>query len=516
MSAAEVAALVADGYDSGEDGGNEFGTGMSTNNEGSDDESCNYSSSNNDLDGSVGSKTHALDSNALLAKLGPSPTTEQIASLAATKAQEYIVECFDDDSSTLDKEKFDAIPCYVKSDLMIGQFLGKGSFSDAFEVTLVVKKKDEGLRREVNLDANQHGEEDDVVDTLITAATVQFGEDSNHPKETTIKSLSVSYHGRNRSIDYTRRRPRRSTSAHSRSVCMGTLQNTSNAGVTRKTLAMKCLRPQIRANAQQFLLGVEDLIHETAILASLDHPNIIKIHGRSGSSVSDSFRLSDGYFILLDRLADTLEDRLKRWAKAPRASNKGPSVHQLRVLSSLADAVLFLHDNYICFRDLKPANVGFSETGVLKLFDFGFAISVDENKPNSLFEKCGTLRYMATEVGLGFGYGLEADVFSFGMILWEVCALKKPFCKIKSAAEFEDTVFVKNLRPKMKRKWNEALKNLISECWSQDPQERPVMSVVKSIIAALTEEFSRRDARGSSNSLGKSLRRSIARRVTWD
>lgn len=41
--------------------------------------------------------------------------------------------------------------------------------------------------------------------------------------------------------------------------------------------------------------------------------------------------------------------------------------------------------------------MGFSETGVLKLFDFGFAISIDENKPNSLFEKCGTLRYMATE-----------------------------------------------------------------------------------------------------------------------
>lgn len=133
-----------------------------------------------------------------------------------------------------------------------------------------------------------------------------------------------------------------------------------------------------------------------------------------------------------------------------------------------------------------------------------------------LFELVILRHIIIPTVGLGFGYGLEADVFSFGMILWEVCALKKPFCNIKSAAEFEDTVFVKNLRPKMKRKWNEALKNLISECWSPDPQERPVISVVKSIIAALTEEFSRRDARGNSNSLGKSLRRSIARRVTWD
>ncbi len=45
------------------------------------------------------------------------------------------------------------------------------------------------------------------------------------------------------------------------------------------------------------------------------------------------------------------------------------------------------------------ANVGFDSIGVLKLFDFGFAVSVDEDNPNSLFDKCGTLRYMAPEVG---------------------------------------------------------------------------------------------------------------------
>lgn len=133
--------------------------------------------------------------------------------------------------------------------------------------------------------------------------------------------------------------------------------NTEAASASRMTLAMKCLRPQIRADAKQFLIGVEDLIHETAILASLDHPNIIKIHGRSGGSVSDSFRLSDGYFILLDRLTDTLEDRIQRWKKLPATSKKGPSVNQLKVLTSLADAILFLHRNRVCFRDLKPVSI---------------------------------------------------------------------------------------------------------------------------------------------------------------
>lgn len=168
---------------------------------------------------------------------------------------------------------------------------------------------------------------------------------------------------------------------------------------------------------------------------------------------------------------------------------------------------------------------------------------MDEENSRSLFEKCGTLRYMAPEVGeclnvsyaafaldfhklflnplcisprsgLALGYGIEADVFSLGMILWEIAALKKPFNKVKSAAEFEALVFQKDTRPKIGKKWPKAYSNLISECWSRDAQQRPTTSVVKSILAAIVEEQSRRPTK--SGSLGKSLRSSIARRVTWD
>jgi hypothetical protein len=357
MSAAEMAALVADEYNSGEEGSedDEFDAQSNTGDD-SDDED---SSSNKDLDGSVGSKKHVLDSNALLAKLGASPTEEEIASLAATRAQEYIVECFDDDSSNLDKEKFDAIPRYVKSDLMIGQFLGKGSFSDAFEVILTVKAKGEPKPEPGGeLDAEKNDGED--LDSLIAATVGQFGGNDGNSGDSKPASLHSSLHQPLKigAMDPSaRRRPRRASAANlSRSVCVGTVQTPVIANTTRKTLAMKCLRPQIRANAEQFLIGVEDLIHETAMLAALDHPNIIKIHGRSGGSVSDSFRLSDGYFILLDRLTDTLEDRIKRWQKAPLASKKGPTVNQMKVVSALADAILFLHQNHICFRDLKPVS----------------------------------------------------------------------------------------------------------------------------------------------------------------
>jgi len=342
MSVANAASLVAEGYCSG-DNDNEHS--QRSCDDGSDDESNDDTSSVKDLDGSLGSRTHVLDSNTLLAKLGSSPTTEQIANLAAVKAQEYIVECFNDTSKSLDKEKFQAVPRYVKSDLLIGQFLGKGSFSDAFEVTLTIKIKQEPKpRRDVGTGNNSDGPSD--LDAVTAGSGLSGDVDEGGDA---LKPISL-----NASNDPVRKPSRRASASHlSQSVLVGT--SATHDVVTSKRLAMKCLRPQIRAHAEQFLIGVEDLVHETAILASLDHPNIIKIHGRSGDLVSDSFRLSDGYFILLDRLMDTLEERIVRWKKNPQSKN-GPSVNQLKIISCLADAVLFLHQNNICFRDLKPVS----------------------------------------------------------------------------------------------------------------------------------------------------------------
>jgi serine/threonine protein kinase len=103
----------------------------------------------------------------------------------------------------------------------------------------------------------------------------------------------------------------------------------------------------------------------------------------------------------------------------------------------------YLHNKMIVFRDLKPANTGFDSRGVLKLFDFGFAlctaaptVKLDDGKePHLLYDKCGTPRYMAPEVGLEMGYCFTADVHSFGILLWRICALKKPL-KINQQINF--------------------------------------------------------------------------------
>mmetsp|Transcript_11205 Transcript_11205/g.23851 ORF Transcript_11205/g.23851 Transcript_11205/m.23851 type:complete len:263 (-) Transcript_11205:174-962(-) len=250
---------------------------------------------------------------------------------------------------------------------------------------------------------------------------------------------------------------------------------------------MKSLRPQIRSDEDQFIIGAEDLVHETAILANLNHRHIIKLHGRSTGQLTEAF-LNDGYFILLDKLSETLHGRFATW-KATGCHLQGPSMEQMDVAHSIADAMTYLHSKKIVFRDLKPDNVGFDHNGDLKLFDFGFAIGLPEkdvdNPAGFLYDRCGTPRYMAPEVGISLGYGTKADVYSFGILLWEMCALQKPFASIKSADAFEKQVFIDGKRPPIDRRWPVNVVELINGCWSSTPSKRPSMIDVKTSVSLM-------------------------------
>eukprot|EP00578_Thalassiosira_sp_NH16_P026861 CAMPEP_0181097588 /NCGR_PEP_ID=MMETSP1071-20121207/11650_1 /TAXON_ID=35127 /ORGANISM="Thalassiosira sp., Strain NH16" /LENGTH=282 /DNA_ID=CAMNT_0023180081 /DNA_START=126 /DNA_END=974 /DNA_ORIENTATION=+ len=255
---------------------------------------------------------------------------------------------------------------------------------------------------------------------------------------------------------------------------------------------MKCLRPQIRSDPDEFTIGAEDLVHETAILANLHHPNIIKLHSRASGNLKNAFMLNDGYFILLDRLSETLNDRIHGWKENHECTLQGPATAQLEVAHDVANAMCYLHSKRIVFRDLKPANVGFDSNGVLKLFDFGFASGLPEkdksNPSGFLYERCGTPRYMAPEVGFSLGYSLPSDVYSFGILLWQIYALEMPFSSITSPAEFDRAVFMEGERPMIDNRWPVTAKELMSNCWCTNPSERPTMLDVKSILSPACSE----------------------------
>lgn len=526
-----------------------------------------------------------FNSEALIAKLGDEPTQEELYNVAAVRVNEVIQE-----ASPADRMNFAAIPNFTKTDVLIGKHLGKGSFSDVFEVIATITEDQSTTSQSLKMFNSE-------LDKRIKA---KFGEDnakpqvgndstlpsSNFPQDHRRHSHSVDeeddpskdstkddldklieakfgVHDRSASAppldgvgedkavdkfeykpDSIRNRPDNdepeSTPSTVRPVRRKQQRRMTTADLTcsmvvsskptrsrsrRVTLAMKCLRPLIRADTEQFMIGVEDLAHETIMLSSLNHPNIIKIHGRAGGCVSRSFRLGDGYFILLDRLQDTLDDRILDWRKKFPNSNKNPpGVQQVKVATAIADAMTFLHSKNIVFRDLKPANVGFDERGIVKLFDFGFAVCIDKQTRTAssvvsgkssdddlLYDRAGTPRYMAPEVGLDMGYGLPADVYSFSILLWEIFALKKPFAKIKSAAEFTKIVFQQGERPKPGKNWQPDVKELLQDGWSSYPNERPSMKVVLRILKNLLQKTSapKRDH-------SQSLRSSVLRKISWD
>ncbi|KAL7465070.1 hypothetical protein ACHAXS_007667, partial [Conticribra weissflogii] len=433
-----------------------------------------------------------------LVELGRNPSQEKLARVAGQRAKVQIENCLSrkNGNPLSCPEHFRAVPEYSKSDLIIGKHLGKGSFSDAFEITLV-------------MDAESRRNDADDLDAIFAGLETEFAG---------VAVSSCSFKGTT-SVKNGRSRP---TATRRNSICVGS----NKAGpvissVGRKhgersvTLVMKCLRPKIRSNPEQFLIGVDDLIQETAILASLDHPNIVKLHGRASGDLTEAFqKLDDGYFILLDRLQHTLEDRIDHWKQIHPAGggSAAPLMNQVSATSQLADALDYLHGKKIIFRDLKPANVGFDYSGALKLFDFGLAVGIPDDPNHFLYEPCGTPRYMAPEVAFQKGYGLEADVYSFGILAWEIFALKKPFSSIKTSKEFRDAVFVKGKRPKVGKHWSRVLKDLVSSSWEYNPDERPSMELVKIMTKAFLREMSKNDT----NATDGPKQKKMFKRLTWD
>ena len=209
---------------------------------------------------------------------------------------------------------------------------------------------------------------------------------------------------------------------------------------------------------------------EAEFLSSLQHPHIIKIRGTSISGPGGFAQGPKGYFLIIDTLTDTLGARIKKWKKrrggglvssikiaAPirsvlnkeetKSERKESPIteEQLNVALQISAALVYLHGKNVIFRDLKPDNVGFDVRGDVKIFDFGLACVMPSNGDpyEDKFEMsgAGSPRYMAPEVLVDEPYyNLKADVYTYGIVLWQMLSLQVPFLEIKKKDELIDYV----------------------------------------------------------------------------
>jgi serine/threonine protein kinase len=136
-----------------------------------------------------------------------------------------------------------------------------------------------------------------------------------------------------------------------------------------------------------------------------------------------------------------------------------------------------------CLTDI----ICFSSTGDVKLFDFGLAKELDPSLRSGCSEmyelsgNTGSLRYMSPEVARSEPYNLSADVYSFGLLLWQICALDLPYDGM-NRQDHSELVVHGNERPPLDSSWSTPLRILMKRSWEPDPLVRPSMDSIYKIL----------------------------------
>lgn len=270
----------------------------------------------------------------------------------------------------------------------------------------------------------------------------------------------------------------------------------------------------IKTEAQNDAVAIHEFDIEYSLLTRLSHPNIIKVIGCGKSPRK---------FIVLEYLkGGTLNTILSYNQAKPGLANKlfrKPTYTYAVLLSKvqdMAEAFQYLHGEVnsgamIIHRgmeyylihilaqlliffliDLKPDNVGFAEDGSLKLFDFGLCTCVRRrNLLNEAYEmtgNTGSLRYMAPEVALRKPYTEKVDVYSFGILVWQMARDRIPF-KGLGRDEFMKSVVKGGLRPEVDQTWPAGFQELLQSCWHTDPQARPSFSQIVQQLTMLRDDL---------------------------
>lgn len=253
------------------------------------------------------------------------------------------------------------------------------------------------------------------------------------------------------------------------------LKHPSSEKFTVGPVALKKLKDQVAQGwPKKANESISDLRFEAKVLSGLTHVNIIHLCGVSDSAKVDKLDT----FLVLDMLNETLSSKLETWrkdkTKMTSMTSQATQMTRLKeIVFGIADGMEYLHQKHIMFRDLKPENVGFSKKDVPKLFDFGLCKKLAPGQRG--YGRTGTIMYMAPEVGSKEGYYYPADVHSFAIVMWETLTTKIPF-QAELTLSSDPSAAIKATRPPLKYIENKELRDLLQDCWTAKPEDRPTFS----------------------------------------
>jgi serine/threonine protein kinase len=176
-----------------------------------------------------------------------------------------------------------------------------------------------------------------------------------------------------------------------------------------REVAIKFLRPELSSQPQV----VERFRSEAVTLAKLNHPNI--------ATLFNFMRQGDSFFMVLEFVRGTTLDNVIQQRGALPADQAIP------LFCQVLDGIQHAHDFGIIHRDIKPANMMLTEKGTLKVLDFGIARILGTARMTRQGNIIGTIEYMSPEQVRGFETDARSDIYSLGMLLYEMLTARCPF-----------------------------------------------------------------------------------------
>lgn len=150
----------------------------------------------------------------------------------------------------------------------------------------------------------------------------------------------------------------------------------------------------------------------------------------------------------------------------------------LPIALDVANGMAYLHSRDIIHRDLKPSNVLLTRDHRAKIADFGMSVA---NAGQELTAETGTYRFMAPEVIRHESYSSNADVYSFGVFLWQLITRQVPFGSMTPVQAAY--AVAEGRRPEIPESTPRRLKEIIEACWDQDSHKRPSFTYIAMALA---------------------------------
>ncbi|OHS95780.1 hypothetical protein TRFO_38079 [Tritrichomonas foetus] len=217
-------------------------------------------------------------------------------------------------------------------------------------------------------------------------------------------------------------------------------------------------------------------LREINILCQLKHPSIVNMKGFSFTN----FEHENCITILMELMQHgSLQKLLDEEQNGNLKLDYNNTQRQI-IITGIAYGMKYLHEHHIFHRDLKPGNILIDSELHPKITDFGTSKFFDPDHCHSQTQQHGTLFYMSPESFIDNHYGPESDVYSYGIMLYEILTslpaydMTQP--EINTTLKFSNKVAYQNYRPKFTIPIQEEFQKLIEQCWDSEPLNRPTFS----------------------------------------